>query len=861
MPVGYVPDQFGHVGQLPQIFAGFGLSAAVLWRGVGADVEQHALPLGRRRTARELPTVWLIHGYGNGMHLPRRARGAGRAARARAARPGSRTAPCRCVLIMNGSDHLRAAARAAGARSRRRAPLLDGRATSRSARCRASWRACARRSAPAAAAACTGASCAPGCARRSSPAARRRGCRRSAPTSSTTACSTRYLEPLAAWWARSAAIRTSARSTLAWRIALENHPHDSICGCSIDAVHDADGDALRAASPTSPARTSRTCWRGSAARSRRAPGDGSRGRRVESARRRARRGGGRARAAARPARGAARGCALGAVRRRAGRAAPVHARGRGAGRALRELRAARVGVREPAARLPARVLRRARLRADARADEAGRACVDVWLGAARARRTSTGSASGAPRSPRSTRAATRPRCSARAGCRACACSCRATSPARGCARCACASAEPRATAASRARARRSSAQRGACVENERWRDRGRARRSRAPRAPADGSRAWTTRCGSSARRTAATATASIRCPAASGVERPERVSLRARAALRRLRRRSASTRCYRVPRVAGAGPPRAQRDARSSCRCASSSASSPAVDRARRRASRSTTRRATTGCACIVRAPFAAERFAVESAFEVAGAADRAGAGRFRQRAARRVPGRRHAAASLRAARGGRLALLRRQSRLGEVEALPGGGGGRAGADAGARGRLALARRSGAPARPRGSAARDAGRAVSRAATRRARALARRAATTRRAVADALRFADPPLALRGRRARRARLHDGARLARVGRPGRRSSARSSRARAASPGCGCSTHRTQLRSVQVRWNGPGALAQIDLRGRPLSPERAPPAPRALARAAALAARRAAGRLRDPADAGKDRHTPAR
>src|SRR5262245_60201252 len=40
MKLGYVPDQFGHVGQLPQLFAGFGFDAAVLWRGVGNDVAE-----------------------------------------------------------------------------------------------------------------------------------------------------------------------------------------------------------------------------------------------------------------------------------------------------------------------------------------------------------------------------------------------------------------------------------------------------------------------------------------------------------------------------------------------------------------------------------------------------------------------------------------------------------------------------------------------------------------------------------------------------------------------------------------------------------------------------------------------------
>ncbi|MFN2195295.1 MAG: alpha-mannosidase [Anaerolineales bacterium] len=34
MPVGYIPDPFGHPGQIPQILQGFGLEAAALWRGL-----------------------------------------------------------------------------------------------------------------------------------------------------------------------------------------------------------------------------------------------------------------------------------------------------------------------------------------------------------------------------------------------------------------------------------------------------------------------------------------------------------------------------------------------------------------------------------------------------------------------------------------------------------------------------------------------------------------------------------------------------------------------------------------------------------------------------------------------------------
>ncbi len=35
--VGYIPDQFGHISQMPQIFAGFGIDNAVLFRGITTD--------------------------------------------------------------------------------------------------------------------------------------------------------------------------------------------------------------------------------------------------------------------------------------------------------------------------------------------------------------------------------------------------------------------------------------------------------------------------------------------------------------------------------------------------------------------------------------------------------------------------------------------------------------------------------------------------------------------------------------------------------------------------------------------------------------------------------------------------------
>ena len=37
MPIGYVPDGFGHIAQLPQILRGFGIDNAFFWRGMGTD--------------------------------------------------------------------------------------------------------------------------------------------------------------------------------------------------------------------------------------------------------------------------------------------------------------------------------------------------------------------------------------------------------------------------------------------------------------------------------------------------------------------------------------------------------------------------------------------------------------------------------------------------------------------------------------------------------------------------------------------------------------------------------------------------------------------------------------------------------
>ncbi|MEY2566837.1 MAG: 2-O-(6-phospho-alpha-D-mannosyl)-D-glycerate hydrolase [Actinomycetota bacterium] len=70
MAVGYLPDSFGHVAQMPQLLRGAGIGNAVVWRGVPAAVRRSAFawegPDGSVVRAEYLPV-----GYGNGAALPR----------------------------------------------------------------------------------------------------------------------------------------------------------------------------------------------------------------------------------------------------------------------------------------------------------------------------------------------------------------------------------------------------------------------------------------------------------------------------------------------------------------------------------------------------------------------------------------------------------------------------------------------------------------------------------------------------------------------------------------------------------------------------------------------------------------------
>ena len=72
MAVGYAPDTFGHVAQLPQILRGFGIDSLVFWRGLGDEADRlGALFQWEGPDGSRLLAVRLLEGYANARDLGR----------------------------------------------------------------------------------------------------------------------------------------------------------------------------------------------------------------------------------------------------------------------------------------------------------------------------------------------------------------------------------------------------------------------------------------------------------------------------------------------------------------------------------------------------------------------------------------------------------------------------------------------------------------------------------------------------------------------------------------------------------------------------------------------------------------------
>jgi len=105
MQIGYLPDMFGHIAQMPQLLRQFGFADAVVWRGVPSTVQRTAFwwssPDGSTVRAEYLPT-----GYGNGAALPDDAKSLLERLNGWIESQHDLFDDDSPILIMNGSDHL-----------------------------------------------------------------------------------------------------------------------------------------------------------------------------------------------------------------------------------------------------------------------------------------------------------------------------------------------------------------------------------------------------------------------------------------------------------------------------------------------------------------------------------------------------------------------------------------------------------------------------------------------------------------------------------------------------------------------------------------------------------------------------------
>ncbi len=243
MNVGYVPDQFGHISQLPHILRGVGMSEAVLWRGL----DDHPFELRWRGPGGdEVLLIYLRGGYGNAAHLPAADPDAFAAAVETLAADMAPHSRSGCLPLMNGTDHMEphpglpAAIRHASGRL----PSLDIRHSTLPAYIQAVRDALG----PAGVAAlpavegelrsCKVQHLLPGVL-----SARTWIKQRNAAIQTLLE---RWTEPWTAFAEHLAKQGTASPAPLAptreivrraWRYLLENQPHDSICGCSVDQVH------------------------------------------------------------------------------------------------------------------------------------------------------------------------------------------------------------------------------------------------------------------------------------------------------------------------------------------------------------------------------------------------------------------------------------------------------------------------------------------------------------------------------------------------------------------------------------------------------------------------------------------------
>jgi len=263
MRVGYVPDCFGHIAQLPQILRGFDIDSAIFWRGVGAEAHKSEFYW----TAPDGTSILVVHlsdarGYSNAGIMPLVPEEfVTRVELLSANLLGKGTT--NTLLFMNGSDHLEpqdglpAVIEAANALLAHIDPELEKLIASFAEQngdipqydsihlrmgTLPQYIAVVRQHIESPQGIASPLETLSGEMRSSQyahllPAVLSTRMWIKQQNTLTEHLLERWVEPLTAWAWKLGAPYPQGLVKLAWKYLLQNHPHDSICGCSIDQVH------------------------------------------------------------------------------------------------------------------------------------------------------------------------------------------------------------------------------------------------------------------------------------------------------------------------------------------------------------------------------------------------------------------------------------------------------------------------------------------------------------------------------------------------------------------------------------------------------------------------------------------------
>jgi mannosylglycerate hydrolase len=260
MRVGYVPDCFGHIAQLPQILKGVGIDNAVFWRGIGSEARKSefywAAPDGTKTLVLHLAGGM---GYSNARDMPLKPDEFVTHVELLIT-PLLEKATTGTLLFMNGSDHLEpqdglpATIQAANEQLARINPAhgrLAGQADATEQD--GSYHGIQVRigTLPHYVAAVQEYLARVGTDSLHTLSGEMRSGELShllpsvlsarmwikQQNAETEHLLERWLEPMTAWASTLGATYPAGLARVAWKLLLQNHPHDSICGCSIDQVH------------------------------------------------------------------------------------------------------------------------------------------------------------------------------------------------------------------------------------------------------------------------------------------------------------------------------------------------------------------------------------------------------------------------------------------------------------------------------------------------------------------------------------------------------------------------------------------------------------------------------------------------